>query len=694
MPSLTPMLHATSVALVGISLPERFGGRLYAYLRGFGYQGTIYAVNPRYPSLYGETCYPSLNDLPARPDCAVLAVPDSRLLDVMEEAASLGVPSAVIFGLAYSAPSPGQPTLQERLTAVARAGDMSLCGPNCMGFISVGQRLAVTGYPVPNGVPSGGIALISHSGSVFDALLQNNRQVYYNYVVSSGNEIVTSLADYMHFVLADRGTRVLALFLETIRDPQGFVAALAEAAERDVPVVALKVGRSQQGARLAQAHSGALAGEDAVYDALFAHYGVQRVKSLDEMMDTLELLAAGFRTPTRYVSAILDSGGERAMLADLAESEGVTFAPINEATRDRLAATLDPGLAPINPLDAWGTGNEYDRIYGDCLLALDSDPATGLNLFVVDLSREANIPPTYVDIALGVQSRLTKPLVFLTNLTATVSEMQSATLRKAGIPVLMGTETGLRAARHLLDYSEFQRRRAALQPEPDRQSPACLEDLRWELEAASGALDEQASRHILQAYGIRSPQSVVAAGLEEALAAAQRIGYPVALKTAAGVAHKSDQGGVHLDLRDSRALTAAYRNLGARLGPPMLVQQMVSGGVEVILGLVHDPAFGMLLALGMGGILVEILKDSRLLLLPASREAVREALLSLRGAALLRGARGRTAVDVEAVVEAAVGLAALAADLGDLIAAVDVNPLIAQPDGALAVDALIVKRET
>jgi acyl-CoA synthetase (NDP forming) len=390
--------------------------------------------------------------------------------------------------------------------------------------------------------------------------------VYFNYVISSGNEAVTSLANYMGFAMQAGGTRVIALFLETIRDPAGFVAALAEAAERDVPVVALKVGRSPQGAALAQAHSGALAGEDAAYEAVFRRYGVCRVKSLDEMMDTLELFAAGFRPRARAVTALLDSGGERAMLADLAESEGVPLAEIGPATRERLAATLEPGLPAVNPLDAWGTGNDYDRIYAECLLALDAEPASGLTLFAVDLTRAGNFPPTYTDIALAMQARLSKPLAFLANLTACVGDDQAGSLRQAGIPVLMGTESGLRAVRHLLDYSEFQRNRVETPrwgvsgAAPDTSQ---LSAIRAQLAAAQGALGEHASKNILRAYGLCVPPEALADSEEEALAAAARIGYPVALKTAAGLSHKTDVGGVRLNLRDAGSLSEACRDLAA-----------------------------------------------------------------------------------------------------------------------------------
>ncbi len=688
--NLAPLLNAQSVAIVGISKLPRFGGRVYQNLRDLGYPERIYGVNPRYATLFDQPCYSALRDLPERPDLAVLAVPNHQLLPALQEVADLGIPAAVIFASAYSAPVADQPSLQTQLTAVAQAHNLVLCGPNCMGFMALGQRLVLSGYTVTPDVRSGPVAFITHSGTVFDTLWQNAHGVHFNYLISAGNEIATSLADYIQFALSDPTTRAIGLFLETVRDPHTFRLALAEAAERDVPIVALKVGRSERGAELAQAHSGALTGAEAVYDALFKYYGVQRVKSLDEMLDTLELVTSHRHPPTRYITSIHDSGGERGLLVDLAEAEGVAFAPINADTQRALAATLEPGLLPVNPLDAWGSGNDFGRIYHDCLLALDSDPTTGLNVWVADLYAAGTVTTTYLETAAALQPRLTKPLVFLPSISTAVDPALATRARQMGLPVLLGTENGLRAIRHWMDYCEFQRARPARLVEASA-PPANLADLRQQLMDAPGPLDEAASWPFLAAYGLPLAPGGVAASRAEAAALAERVGYPVVLKIT-GQLHKSDQAGVRLNLGDADALAQAYAELATRFGPRVLVQHMAAAGVEIILGLVNDPQFGPLLALGLGGIFVEILKDSRLLLLPTTRAEVRSTLLSLRGAPLLHGARGRPAVDVEAVVEAALRLAALARDLGDLLAAVDINPLIAHPHGALAVDALIIPK--
>ncbi len=691
---LTPLLHARSVAIVGISQPQRFGGKLFLNLEKSGYGGRIFGVNPRYQTLFDRPCYPSLRELPERPDCALLAVPNQRIVEALEEAAACGIRAAVVFANAWSDPSE-QPSLQSRLRDVAQAHDMVVCGPNCMGFVSPARGLAVSGYDTNPDTPAGNVALISHSGSVWEAFLQNQRGVAFNYIVSSGNEIVTTVADYMQFALSDESTRVIGLFLEAVRDPRTFTAALAEAADRDVPVVVLKTGRSERGARLAKAHSGALAGEDAVHDAVFAHYGVRRATSLDEMMDALELFATGMRPKTTHVSALLDSGGQRALMVDLADAEGVEFGAIRESTTQKLRELLEPGLEPINPLDAWGTGNAADDVYIESLLALDADPSTGLTLFAVDLCPlDDGDESSYPALIACVRDRLRNPLAFLGHSSSTASEAQMAQLRGMGIPVLMGTETGLRAARHALEYSAFQRNRTRSTAELVREvpRPADLSELRQQLERAPGALDEHASKQLLRAYGLTTTREILAGAVDEALRAAGEIGYPVALKTAGADLHKTERGGVRLDLAGPDELSAAYRDFEARLGPRVLVQEMIPPGAELILGVVDDPQFGPVLTLGTGGIFVEVLKDVRTLLLPTTPDAVHEVLASLRGSALLRGARGRPPADTKAVVLATMGLAALASDLADAISEIDVNPLIALPDRAVVVDALIVPK--
>jgi acyl-CoA synthetase (NDP forming) len=695
--NMAAMMDAKSLAIVGISGPDRFGGQVYANLQLFGYEGKIYGVNPRYETLYDQKIFPSLSELPEVPDCAILALPDSRLLPVMEEASELSIPSAIIFASAHGEEN-GIP-LQDTLARIAEKSGMMICGPNSMGLVSFAHKLPMSGYQIIQGTSVGNITFISHSGSVWEAMMQNNRGIHYNYVISAGNEMVTTLADYMLFALSDPGTKVVGMFLETVRDPDNFCQALEIAANQDVPVVVLKVGRSKRGAQLAQAHSGALAGEDATYKALFKYYGVRRVRSLDEMMDTLELFDAGYRPKNSNLSAILDSGGERSMLVDLAEDNEVEFAELGPESVWKLYEVLEPGIKAENPLDAFGSGKNYNETFASSLKILDADPNSGLTILCVDLYRLGFQSPEYVSIIISIKDQFKNPFVVVANVSATASEILTARLREDGIPVLMGTETAVRAIKHLFDYAEFQRelqenKKQSLKLTLDKlPSKEIIADIRMRLKSGKSALDEVESKQILSEYGIRVSKEQIANSLDQALEVADEIGFPVVLKTAAGVTHKTEVSGIHLNLTNPEELISAYKDLESRLGTRVVVQEMISDGVELLIGVIDDQQFGSLLMVGFGGILVEVMKDTQLIWLPTDQGKVEGAIRGLRFAEILGGVRGQEKSDLNAIVETILRLAHFALDCGDLIAELDINPLIAGSKGVVVVDALIIPKK-
>jgi acyl-CoA synthetase (NDP forming) len=677
--------------VVGASArPGSFGDQLVGQLLAGGWRGEVHLVNPRYRQVAGRPCLPSLDRLAGPVDLAVLAVPNAALEAQLRAAADAGISAAVIFA---SCVEPGPVPLVERLAAIAREAGMAVCGGNGMGFFNLEQRLRVCGYPEPPDLAPGPVAVVSHSGSVFSALLHNDRGLRFNLVISAGNELVTGAAAYLDHALELPSTRVVALFLEAVREPAAFRAALAKAAEWAVPVVALTVGRGRRARAMVAAHSGALAGTDAGYQALFDAYGVARVASLDELADTCELLAAGRRAAPGGLAAIHDSGGERAHLLDLAEQLRVPLAEISEGTRDRLAAVLEPGLPATNPLDAWGTGNDANRIFATCIQALLQDPATAALALSLDLTTEPTPEASYTGLAVDAAAATTKPVAVIANLASAVDRSEAATLRAAGVPVLEGTPTGLAAVRHLLAYRDF----LAQPDDPALASPGGGARERWwrRLDEPERPLDEAEGLALLADWGIPVVAAEVAADLEGALAAAGRIGWPVALKTAApGIAHKSDVGGVRLGLDGPGPLAAAYADLAGRLGPRVLVQAMAGPGVELALGVVADPQFGPLVLVAAGGVLVEVVGDRRVALPPVGHRKALAMLDRLAVRPLLDGARGAPPADLDAVADAVARLSVLAVDLGDRLAALDVNPLVAGPDGCLAADALVVPAST
>ncbi len=645
-------------------------------------------MNPKYEEILGFRCYPTVTEVPGPADLVILGVSNAQLEEQLALAASTGARSAAIFASGYETPREGVPPLTTRLAKIARDAGMALNGGNGMGFLNIEKGVRVCGFYEPEGLVPGPITFISHSGSGFSALLHNDRGLRFNLAVSAGQELVTTAADYMQYALGLQSTKIVGLFIEAARDPAGFRAALDIATERDVPVVALKVGREALTREMVSAHSGALAGEDGAYEALFDAHGVLRVESLDELADTLALLVSGRRAGPGGLAAVHDSGGERALLVDGAASVGVPLAQISSGTSDRMAAALDEGLLPVNPLDFWGTGRNADEVIVECTLALLDDPDTAALAFVVDLTTEDNPDMGYTAMAKRAYPLTSKPMAMLSNFSSGVDRSDVRALEEAGVPVLEGTLTGLAAFKHLLEYRDYRSR-----PPVTGESPAAAEVREhWRARLSNGeSLDELEGLALLRDYGVPVVVAKRADSPHEAIAAAEEIGYPVAVKTRApGVQHKSDAVGVRLALPDAAAVEGAYRELAERLGPEVTVARMAPQGVEVHLGLVRDPQFGSLVLVAAGGVLVELLHDRRLALPPLDEARALAMIDRLKVRPLLDGVRGAPAADVGSLVQAVVGLSWLARDLGDLIAGLDANPVICGPNGSLAVDALVI----
>ena len=687
------MLEARSVAVVGASVKEGSLGRaMVEELQRGGYEGSIYPVNPGYEEVLGLRCYPSVAETPGESvDLAILGVANQRIEQAARDAVAAGARSLVTFSSLYEETVSGVAPLSERVAAIARDAGAPLCGGNGMGFCHETYKLRATGFPTPDHLRHGPVTFISHSGSAFAALAFNDRGIGFNLLVSSGHELGATMDDYMAYALERDETRVLALLLETVRDPEGFRAQLARAHELDVPVIALKVGRTEGSKAMVTAHSGALAGEHGAYEALFDSHGVHEVFTLEEMADAMELFSSPRRAvgDARGIASVHDSGGERALFVDRAHDLGVPFAEVTTETLSKIADTLDPGLEAANPLDAWGTGIDADRIFRDSFLALHDDPDTAAMAFVVDLTRQGEpYDEGYLQIARDVWSATTKPFCVLSNLASAVAIEEAAQLRDEGIPVLEGTSSGLVSLRALIDHRDVQARASTVAPEPVSDDVRA----RWRDRLSSGGeIGELEGLALLADYGVTVVEARAASNLDEAIGAAAEVGFPVVLKTAApGVQHKSDVGGVRLGLADAEAVRVAYDELAGRLGTQVVVGAMAPSGVEVAIGLVNDPTFGPLVLVAAGGVLVELLHDRVLAFSPLDEAGARRAVDRLQMRPLLDGVRGAQAADVDSLVHAVSRLSVLAADLGDILAVLDVNPVIVSPAGCMAVDALVI----
>lgn len=657
MSACAKMLGARTVAVVGASpRAGSFGERMV--IEAFRGSARVHLVNPRYREIGEYPCLPALSGLDEPPDLVLLGVPDSALIGQLQEAADAGARSAVLFGSAHG--------LGDDIRRIALAAGMAVCGAGCMGFVNTATGVRALGYLEPDPIPAGTVSLVTHSGSAFSTLLRANRGFGFRLAVSSGQELVTDTADYLDYALADPGTELVALMLETPRSLPRLRRSLLRAAERGIPVVMLTVGGSPRGRAMVAAHSGALAGDSAAWAAFCTSTGAVHVRDMAEFTDTLELFATGRRARGGGIATVHDSGAERALAVDVADELGLQFAALSPATLTTLESRLDGGLSAANPLDVWGTGADTRSLFGACLHAMSDDAAVAVTALAVDLVTEYDGDTAYRDAVLDVAKDTDAPLAVLTSTPSAIDRTTAQQLRDNGIAVLEGFRSGLAAMGHLAG---------------------------WPVPVEAGTHDPRPRTHatgfdLLAHYGIPVPVTRTVDGIDAALVAAAEIGYPVVLKTAAAV-HKSDVGGVVLDVADGAALREAYSRL-ARLGPRMTVSAMARPGVEVSVGFVRDDAFGPMVVVAAGGILVELLADRAVACPPLSRGRATELVNSLRIRALLDGWRGGPAADVGALVDVIVAFGAMAVDLGDVYDAVEANPVIVSPWGAVAVDVLTV----
>jgi acyl-CoA synthetase (NDP forming) len=685
---LDPLLRPRSVAVVGASERKESMGNwaLVNLLRG-GFAGPVYPVNPGYPVLLGRRCYGTLSDLPETPDLVVFAIGDRHLERSFDEAVALSVPAAVLMSSLYLDDDPA-PALKQRIQQKIRSSGMLVCGANGMGFYNFRDRVWGTGFDSSLHPATGDVALISHSGAGMSGLVDCEARLRFNLAVSTGNELGVTMDQYLDFALDLPETRAVGLFIETARNPAGFRAALAKARDLKIPIVAIKVGRTQKSAELAISHSGAMAGDDATYAALFERYGVHRVGDMDEMATALILFAAFNPIGDGGLAALHDSGGERQLLVDLADETGVPLTELSAPTVAQLKQVLDPELPAVNPLDGWSRGGPgAEQRMTDCMTIMLQDPGTAIGAIMHDRAPDGLIYPSYIRYMQRSRAASGKPVALVAARQGTGSDPQVVEMTHAGLPVIDGVTTFLRGVRGLMNYRDFLRRAPMDAPEPPVSAVR-----RWQARlAGTSVLDEAESLEMLRDFGVAANRSIIVESAAAAARAALELGYPVVLKTAMpGLSHKSDQQGVYLEIRDGAALAQAYAELTLRLGPRALVAPMVDAGVELLFGARRDPQFGPVVLLGFGGVLAETVGDVLFTLPPFDAACARRRLDDLQLAPLLQGVRGRPPVNLDAVCDLAARFSAMVHALRNELQEVDINPVIAGPERCIAVDALVV----
>jgi acyl-CoA synthetase (NDP forming) len=722
---LRPLFAPRSIAVVGASPRSWIAETVRDNLRVMDSATRCHFVNPKYDELHGQPCFPSLDALPERPDVAIVALNPLRAASVTEAAAAAGIPAVIIPGGGVVEGGEAAAAMQADVARIARQHGLALVGPNCMGVIDLTSNAATYIGDVSPYLPRGGVAGIAQSGSVTDAFVHSGSRVGFSRIISCGSEAVLDICDYLAYCLDDPDTTSMILFVEGFKRPAQFLALADRALEMGKQIMAVKVGRSHQAQVAAIAHSGSLAGEARVTDAALDAAGVIRCRDLDELLETAELVEGMRRTGRRVgrgrTGVVTVSTGEGSLIADLAPETGLDLPAIPAEARAEILAAL-PTMGYIgNPLDPWGASDPptaYGAVFGAMarsgaydVLALvhdfpyrsaPSEVATANDVTLQLLAATRDRPellPVYVSLTSGEPPAETKAVL----------DQQGG-----GAPLLRGALEAFRAIALVARWESWRERRLARGPwRPGwpflaANLPSYGLDMSadgWSgvpgvgVRRAVTARSELESLDLVRAAGIPAVEAVRVTTPEAAVTVAEGLEAVVALKLdATGVAHKSDIGGVVLDLRGGEAVRVAATGLlalGASRGLTvrgLLVEPMAPPGLELILGMRRDAQFGPVVLVGIGGTLTEMLDDVAIRLAPLDHETADAMLDDLRGRRLLDGVRGRPPIDRAAVASILVSLGRLGVDRPDVVE-IDLNPVIATADGALAVDALVVVEE-
>jgi len=692
-----------SIAMVGASDSSGWARFIVAASSAIGFTGPLMPVHPSRQTVFGKPAVPSLRHLAEPADLAFILAPTQAVATVIEDAAASGVRNVIVLASGYREAGSSGLELEDSLVAAAAAHGIVLLGPNCLGFLNTAARAAPYALTVPLPLTAGPVGIALQSGALASVLLAFARShaIGVSTVASLGNEAMITTADLIDYLVADEQTKVICLFLEEIGDPAGFSAAAQRADRAGKPIIALKAGASPAGQQAALAHTGAVAGDDAVVSAALRQLNIIRVTSIEELLTTAALLGYHSWPRGRRMGVLTASGGACDIIADRASAQGIEIPPFAPETTAAIAAELPSFAAARNPLDV--TGYVLANARTSTLTAIDhaldaavDDPGLDFVLFTGITLPDARPPDERVanlleDRLNWIASRMTSaaiPVIPLAPTCIDITGYARETLGRRGIHLLGGMELTVQALGNALRWLAGRGSVRLLAGRPLAQSHAAET---W---------PESRARDLLTAAGVQVVPGRVVHSAEQAVAAARELGTPVALKiSSAKISHKSDIGGVLLglsaesEIRDGYAQVVAAANSKIHsAGNEVLVTSMRSGGIEVLAGVTVDPGLGPVLAVGLGGIWVEVLHDTSLRLLPVSADEVRKMLAELRALPLLEGARGGRPADLDA-------LAKVIADIGELacsmtgLRALEINPLWVCGDQIEALDVLVVANE-
>ena len=701
------LLKPRTIAVVGAT--EKVGpGRNTVYnLLHMNFTGTVYPINPRRDEVFGLKCYKSLQDLPEKPDLAVISLPAEMVVGMLEDCRKEGIKAVMVYTSGFAEAGSDGVSMQDRLVEICEAGEMRLCGPNCLGHLNVPDRTGAYSASIPTDMVGGKIAVVSQSGSMAIAMLQSFKGLGVSHVISYGNQAVIELSDYLLYLADDPGTQVIVTFIEGVKDGQRFLDSVRECRRRGKAVIALKTGKSEISKKAVRAHTAAMAGADDVFEAALEEGGVLKVEDLDEMLQTATLLLKSGKAASGGVFLVTISGGQIGMIADIASTIGIDFPAYGEKTVEKLKTIIPPYLQIVNPIDVGRVGSDDYAEYAEVLRICSDDPACGLVL--VSQDAPAGVGPSTIDhyskvvrAAVEVHNEKRKaPLVVFSNHSGPYCPDIVNGLFEAGVPYLQGTRESLKAVRHLIRHSLD--RVEPLEPSA-LVSPDAWEKVERKFDelCAGGAknfLGEKEGKELLSLLGAPVVEQILCRDGEEAERAAKKLGFPLVMKIESpDIAHKTDVGGVVLGLDSPEKVRRAFGEVVARVKEKMpeakidgvTLQIMVPEGIDLIVGTHEDPQFGPVLVYGLGGVYVEIFKDSSLGLIPVSRPGARRMIRSSKSWPLLGEVRGRPALDTAPLEDLMLRLSEFAYRFKDRISAVDLNPVRIGTSGLYVLDALMV----
>jgi acyl-CoA synthetase (NDP forming) len=691
---LDTLFAPRSVAIIGASSDQRrFGGRPIQYLLEAGFPGPIYPVNPLRSEIQGLKTYPSVADIEGPVDCAVLAISVDATREAIEACIAKQVKTAVLYGAGFSELGAEGQARQDRLAAIARAAGLRLLGPNCMGLMNARARFYATfASALEEGVPPPGrIAVASQSGGYGGYLMKHlfRRRLGISQWVTTGNEADIDVGEALWWMAGQEETDILLGYIEGVRSNGSLIEALKRARHNCKPVVVMKVGRTAEGRAAAASHTAALTGEDQVYDAVFETYGVHRARTTDELLDIAYALSKKRLPRGPRVGVISISGGVGVQIADYVSDARLVMGQSPEKTQSELRA-LVPYCSPRNPIDMTGlvtTNHDIMEKTLDAVLASGAFDATLIFLGITGVAPSMAGPLQQAIV--NAHARFPDQLVLI-SITA-----DEATLREYDAKGLLTFEDPSRAIAVLSALVRFQQTFESAAPVFPPMGAAAPLDL-----PADGKVNEAQAKALLAKHGIPSPREEQAKTPDEAARRAAQIGFPVAVKiVSADIPHKTEYGGVALGLCSPAEVADAVQRMGETIPARLphahidgyLISAMVTGGVECIVGIHRDPAFGPVVTFGLGGTLVELLKDTVCRVAPISEAQARDMIGKTRTFALLEGYRGGPRYDIEALAKAVSDLSLLAAQHADQIATIEVNPLVVRPGrgGVVALDAVI-----